>query len=50
MGEGNEVVGGMMHAAAGVKELGGVISSSPGSNHLTDRLREVDGRSVEVEE
>lgn len=42
-------VRGMMHAAAGVKDLG-VISSSPGGSHLTDRLREVSGRRGEVEE
>jgi len=49
-GEGNEV--GERYDARGRwrKRPGGVISSSPGGNHLTDRLREASGRRVGVEE
>jgi len=49
-GEGNEV--GERYDARGGwrKRPRGVISSSPGGSHLTDRLREVGGRRVGGEE
>ena len=49
-GEEMKRVRGMMHEAASVKDLRGVISSSSGTSHLTDRLREMSGLSVEAEE